>query len=384
MLKKLAKQTVAKLSPNNYKTLNWIEISKEKTLHNIEIAKTFSGQKNIIAVLKANAYGHGIIPLSKILNESDCSFIAVDGYFEASKIIDTTKHKILVMGYILKENIHLLNTRRCSYVIQDEATLVALGETGKRVNIHVELNTGMNRLGLSETELDTYLLTLKRFPNLHLEGIMSHLADADNDDDHYTAGQVKLFDAMVEKILANDFTPAYIHLGQTAGGIKEKSIYTNTMRLGIGLYGLNPLTKKDPSFDTLQSLVPILEFKTTIIKIIDLKKGEKISYGGTYTTTKNSTIAVVPIGYYEGVPRALSNSGFLSDGKKTFPIRGRVCMNHCMIDITGEDYKVGDNLTFVSSDKTMPTSVEQICLKNKLFNYSFVTGFSESLRRIII
>ena len=384
MLKKLAKQTLAKLSPNNYKTLNWIEINKDKTLHNIEIAKSFSGQKNIIAVLKANAYGHGIVALSKILNESDCSFIAVDGYFEASKILDITNHKILVMGYILKENIHLLNTKRCSYVVQDEATLVALGETGKCVNIHVELNTGMNRLGLSEPELDSYLMTLKQFPNLHLEGIMSHLADADNNEDYYTVHQVKLFDAMVEKILKKGFTPSFIHLGQTAGGIKEKSSYTNTMRLGIGLYGLNPLTKKDGSFYKLSSLEPILEFKTTIIKIIDLKKGEKISYGGTYVTTKNSTIAVVPIGYYEGVPRALSSSGFLSDGKKTFPIRGRVCMNHCMIDVTGEDYKVGDTLTFVSSDKTMPTSVEQICLKNKLFNYSFVTGFSESLRRIII
>jgi len=384
MLKKLAKQTLAKLSPNSYKTLNWIEINKYKTLHNIEIAKSFSGQKNIIAVLKANAYGHGIVALSKILNESDCSFIAVDGYFEASKILDITNHKILVMGYILKENIHLLNTKRCSYVVQDETTLLALGETGRHVNIHVELNTGMNRLGLSEAELDSYLMTLKQFPNLHLEGIMSHLADADNDDDHYTVHQVKLFDAMVEKILKKGFTPSFIHLGQTAGGIKEKSVYTNTMRFGIGLYGLNPLTEKDESFYKLSSLEPILEFKTTIIKTIDLKKGEKISYGGTYVTTKNSTIAVVPIGYYEGVPRALSSSGFLSDGKKTFPIRGRVCMNHCMIDITGEDYKVGDTLTFVSSDKTMPTSVEQICQRNKLFNYAFVTGFSESLRIIII
>jgi alanine racemase len=384
MLKKIAKRVIASFPKNSFKTLNWIEIDKNKTLHNIETIRTYVNNKQVIPVLKANAYGHGIKQIAEILNETTCAFIAVDGYFEASKILDITRHKILVMGYILEENIPHLDFKKCSYVVQDVKTLRALGKTKKPVTIHIELNTGMNRLGLSGDEIKEYTKTLLEFSNLHLEGIMSHLADADNEDESFTLQQVAAFDKSVKRLLDQGFAPTYIHLGQTAGSIKEKSGYTNTVRLGIGLYGINPLTPKDQHYEELQKLQPILEFKSTIIKIISLPKDEPVSYNGIYRTKAPSTIAVMPIGYYEGVPRDLSNRGYFSHEKDAFPIRGRVCMNHTMIDCTKNQLSVGDIVTFVSSDPTMPNSVAALERDFGIFSYSFVTNFSESIRRIIV
>ena len=378
------KKILTTFSNSNYKTLNWIEIDRKKTLNNVEIIRDYTENKHIIPVLKANAYGHGIKQVAQILNDTDCAFLAVDGYFEAAKILDITRHKVLVMGYILKDNIPLLNFNRCSFVVQDINTLRALGATKKKITIHMELNTGMNRLGLSNEEISEYLQVLKQFPKLKLEGIMSHLADADNDDEKFTLKQVAVFDKMVADILNQDFTPEYIHLGQTAGSIKEKSSYTNTVRLGIGLYGINPLTSGDIHFKKLEKLQPILEFKTTVIKTFTATKGEPISYNGIFTTKKPSAIAVLPIGYYEGVPRELSNKGNMSHEKNIFPIRGRVCMNHTMIDCTTSPLSSGDIVTFISSNTNLPNSVVGVGRDFNIFSYSFVTGLAESIRRIIV
>lgn len=385
MLRKPLKKLVKRLSVNNYQTLNHIELNGQNLLDNVALIHSQHPNFGIIPVLKANAYGHGLSEIAQILNYSDCSFIAVDGYFEAARIRDLTNHPILVMGYILPENTKLLDVKRCSFVVQDEAGLRAFGELAQTVRIHMEVNTGMNRLGLQAKEITRYLKVLKQYPNLELEGIMTHLADADNEtEDSYTISQVKLFDSMVEKVMSKGFKPRIIHIAQTAGSVKAKSRYANAIRLGIGLYGINPLGKKDKNYKELDGLKPVLELKSTIIKTLDLDKGDRISYNGIFTATKPMRIGVLPLGYYEGIPRELSNKGHVTYKNKTMPIVGRVCMNHIMIDISGTSLKTNDEVIVISANNHSLNSVAQISSLHQIFSYSLLTGISSSVRRLII
>jgi alanine racemase len=384
MIRSLARKTIHSLNRNKYQTLNWMEINRRAITHNFNFIKNKNSGFSVMAVLKANAYMHGLSQVAEILNDVESPFLAVDGYFEAVRIKDITKHRILVMGYILPSNIKLLDTKKCSFVVQDTDFLKALAKLNKPVNIHMELNTGMNRLGLQPSEIDEYLKELAKHPKLHLEGIMTHLADADNPDPKFTINQAKQFDELVKKTLESGLKPRYIHIAQTAGSVKVKSKYANCIRLGLGLYGLNPLSKDDPKFKEFESLVPALEVKSTIIKTIDLKPGDRVSYNGIFEAKTPTKIGVLPMGYYEGVPRELSNKGFATHGKIPMPIRGRVCMDHTMIDITGTNLKVGDVVTVISADSSLPNSMSNLSEKFNLFTYETGTNFAESIRRIIV
>jgi alanine racemase len=369
----------------NYKTLSWIELNRAALLDNFNFFKSTNPKLDVFPVLKANAYGHGLIEISKILNKVNCPFLVVDGYFEANTIRFHTNHKILVLGYILPENVGSLDLKRCSFVVQDVESLEAFGRLKKPVRVHMELNTGMNRLGLRANEIKDYLDTLKRFPSIEVEGIMSHLADADNyQSDAFTVMQVKKFDKMVETIKGMGFSPKYIHLAQTAGSLTVKSRYANSFRLGIGLYGITPLSPKHPKYKQLLEIRPVLELKSTIIKVIKLNKGEKVSYGGTYTAQKAEQIGVLPLGYYEGVPRQLSNSGSVTAASKILPIRGRVCMDHTMISLADTGLEQYDVVTVISPKPTDPNSVSNISLKLDGFEYTILTGLSESIRRVVV
>lgn len=382
-IKKLAKNILPDFRPRKFKTLNQIELSGPNLINNFNLIQSQHPKFQIIPVLKSNAYGHGIVQIGRLLNLVKCKMIAVDGYFEALELSKISNHKILIMGYIDRANFRILKLRKYSFVIQSTDDLISLGRLNKKVNIHLELNTGMNRLGLQPDELNHYLKTLQRFPKIKLEGVMTHLADADNINNAFTKKQAKSFDAAVETIINKGFKPKYIHIAQTAGSVKVESKYANAIRVGIGLYGVSPLAPSDNHFADLEKLLPVLELKSKIIKIQQLEEGDKVSYGGTFTADKPMQIGILPVGYYEGIPRELSNCGVVTHENTALPIVGRVCMNHTMIDLGDLKLRVGDEVKIFSNDPKQPNSIANICKNNKLFNYSLLTGISSTIRRII-
>jgi len=384
MIRQYAKKTLRHLSSNKYKTLNYIELDQQAMLANVALIEKQHPGFEVIPVLKSNAYGHGLEQVAGILNKAEGHYLAVDGYFEAARIRDITKKHILVLGYILPENVHLLDLKKCSFVVQDIAGLEAFGLLHKPVNVHLELNTGFNRLGLTPDELPAYLDTLKKYPNLKLEGVMTHLLDADNGaSDSYDNHQQQLFDKYVKLIQAADFKPKLLHIAQTAGSPKIKSKYANAIRLGIGTYGINPLGPHDPHYKDLAPLKPVLELKSTIVKVVNLKKGDKVSYNATFTAKKAMRIGVLPLGYYEGVPRELSNNGVFTYKDAELPIVGRVCMNHTMIDLKETGLKVGDVVTIISRDPRKPNSVASLQTDKGLFSYTTLTRLSSIRRKVI-
>jgi len=339
----------------------------------------------IMPVLKANAYGHGLQQMAQILNAIPCRLVIVDGYYEAGKIRDISRHPLLVMSAIHPKNVRLVDTRRCSFVVQDIAGLRAFAALNRRVRVHLELNTGMNRLGLQPEELDAWLSELRKHPKLQLEGVMSHLANAENKDgDEENQKQTLRFDALIERIQSAGFHPEIIHLAQTVGSVKTHSRYANAVRLGVGTYGINPLDPEDAAYPQFSDLQPVMELKSTIVKTLSLEPGDKVSYDGTFTASKAMRIGVLPIGYYEGVHRQLSNKSVVLFDGKMLPIVGSICMNYTMVDLQDSPAEVMSEVTLISHDSALPCSVlgwKKSCGIPPWMTY---TNLSENIRRVIV
>ena len=367
----------------DFVTHNQIEVSKSALLHNLDLF-TSSSAHQVIPVLKANAYGHGIEQVATILKDRKLPYIAVDGYFEALRIRDVSQQPVLVMGAILPQNYAHMKYDNFTFVVHDAVTIHAIGKTGEKVKVHLECNTGMNRYGAHPDEAADLAKLILSYKNLTFEGIMSHLADSDSDDYATVEDAVKIFDQCIEQVRAVGAKPTIIHIAQSAGSLKAQSEYANTMRLGIALYGINPFSPDRKLYSTLTGLRPALRLTSTITQIVDLKKGDKVSYNYTFTAPKNMRIGVLPLGYYEAINRALSNKGTVKIGKKFAPIVGRVCMNHTMINLDDIRAAEGDKVIVYSDDPRDKNSIDAIARQHDLFNYNLLTALSSDMRHIIV
>ena len=367
----------------DFATHNRIEVSKSALLHNAALFAHLSS-KQIIPVLKGNAYGHGIEQVATALKGGSFPYIAVDGYFEALRIRKVSRQPVLVMGAIKPENFTKLKYDHFAFVVQDKQTIRALGATGKRINVHLECNTGMNRYGAAIEDIEQLTRLILQHPNLTLEGVMSHLADSDGTSETTVARAVEKFDRCVEAARQAGASPTLLHVAQTAGSLRADSKYANAMRLGIGLYGINPFPPKHPIHTKLKSLRPVLRFVSTITKVINLKKGDQVSYNYTFTASKDMRIGILPVGYYEGVPRALSNTGRVGYKTHLLDIVGRVCMNHTMIDLSTSDATTGNEAVIFSSDPKDENSIDRCAQTHELFNYNLLTALSPDVRRILV
>lgn len=364
-----------------FKTHNRIEVSDSAIRHNLAIFKQLNG-KRAIAVLKGNAYGHGIELVSNILKGQDVPYIAVDGYFEALRVREVTSQPVLIMGAIHADNFAHIKYDNFAFVVQDVAGITALGETDRPLKIHLECNTGMNRYGARPEELTQLVELILRYDNLTLEGFMSHLADADGEDVATVGRAVEQFDECLEAIRDLGAAPTLVHIAQTGGSVVAVSKYANTVRLGIGMYGINPFPNSHRMHKKLRELRPALRFISTITKVIDLNKGDQVSYGYAFTAPKDMKIGVLPVGYHEGLNRALSNVGVVKIGNQFAPIVGRVCMNHTMINLDGINAQVGDEAVVYSDDPHDENAIDAIADKHNLFNYNVLTSLSSDVRRV--
>ncbi len=179
---------------------NRIDISSKALLANAEFFRTRTGLQ-IIPVIKSNAYGHGLEQVAEVLDGGKFPFLAVDGYFEALKIRKITSKPVLVMGMIKPEDFKNIRTKNISFFVQDEATIRAIGSLNRKVKVHLEINTGMNRYGIGPNELDRYLRLLKNYPKIEMEGVLTHLADPDAGSEKNTLDATAIFDDCVRRIL---------------------------------------------------------------------------------------------------------------------------------------------------------------------------------------
>ena len=340
----------------------------------------------VMAVIKADAYGHGAIQVAQLL-QNRAAFFGVSSMLEATELRRAgLTNPILILGHTpvkafgtaIREGIRPTIFRYEDAVALSEAAVAA----GISAPFHFAVDTGMSRIGFPVTEEAADICAeIAKLPGLIPEGIFSHFATADCADLSRSRQQAKKFDTFCDWLKARNVSVAIRHLNNSAGLMNFDTHY-EMVRAGIVTYGMYPSEEVSPE---LLSLKPALQFLSKVTFVKTLPAGCEISYGGTFVTTKQTRVATVPVGYADGYRRSLSGKFYcLIHGKKA-PILGRICMDQMMVDVTEiPETKPGDRVTLVGTDGEETITMEAIAAAADSFNYEFVCGISRRVPRIYV
>jgi len=340
----------------------------------------------VMAVIKADAYGHGAIPVARLLQDK-CAFFGVSSMLEAMELRRAgLKTPILVLGHTpvnafptaIAEGI-----RPTIYRYEDALALSqAAAELGMDAPFHYAVDTGMSRIGFQATEQDADICAkIASLPHLVTEGLFSHFATADCEDLSRSRRQAELFDTFCNMLTARGVKIAIRHLDNSAGLMNFPHHY-EMVRSGIVTYGMYPSSEVSPS---LLKLEPALQWLSRVTHVKTLPAGREISYGGTYVTTRDTVVATVPVGYADGYRRNLSGKFHVLIRGKKAPILGRICMDQMMVDVTDiPGVSLNDRVVLVGKYDNEEITMEQIALQADSFNYEFVCGISRRVPRIYV
>lgn len=374
------------LSKQKYQTLNLIEVKKKSLLANYNYFQKLRPQTKICPVLKSNAYGHGLSILGKFVDEEiKPEFICVDSLFEAYELEKKgIKTPILIMGYTLPGNFKF---KKIDFRIPvfDENTAKILNQYQPGIKIHLKIDTGMNRLGIKESDIDRFISSLSSCTKIIIEGIYSHLADADSDSDKFSRQQIETFKRVIRKFENKGIYFKYKHLFATAGAFRFNEPEFNLIRLGTGFYGISPFPVNSKDDRQLQSrLSPALKYISHLAEIKEIKEGETVSYGRTFKAKKKMKIGILPLGYYDGLDRRLSNRGLILINNVYCQIIGNICMNVSAIDISGvsEPY-VGQEVVIYDNKKNSKNSVRKSADLTETISYDILAKLSETTKRVL-
>ncbi len=364
---------------------NRVEINLEALKHNLQALKSLlsSPQTGIMAVVKSDAYGHGLVEVSKALESAGVWGFGISEIEEAYILRDAglSSPIVLLSGLCPGTEAEVVELGLITGV-PDISTLDALEkaafQTGRTATVHLKIDTGMGRLGLSQSELLQVLQALESWPHLKFEGLFSHLSAADEPEDPLNREQIKRFKDMLRAVKGTGWAPQFVHLANSAGLIHFQDAHFNLVRPGIALYGSYP---GDASRDVI-SLKPVMSFKSKVISVRDVPRGYPISYGHTFVTTRSSKIAVVPVGYDDGYLRALSNRAEVLIQGIRCPVVGRVCMKALMVDVTGiETVTKGDEVVLLGSQQGESITAEDMALWADTISYELLCLLGTRNRR---
>lgn len=336
-----------------------------------QIEKKIPRGAKILGVVKADAYGHGAVPISRKLEELGVEYLGVAMSDEGVQLRQGgIKAPILLLGGIYREDVDWALQYRLTPVVFQKESLQLLSREAKRqkrkAKVHLKVDTGMGRLGVPITLLQAFLCEMKRYPEIEIEGILSHYSMADETENPFTQRQWKAFQEAVAIGESMGIHFKYKHIANSAGLTAFPSWSGNLVRPGIILYGSYP----SPAFRNLIKLKPVMTFKTRIGLLKRVPPRERISYGGTFVTRRDSLIATLPVGYADGYNRKLSNQGEVLVRGKRAPVVGRVCMDYIMADVTGipgVSYK--DEVVLMGKQGGAQVSAEEIAEKVGSISY---------------
>jgi alanine racemase len=370
--------------------LTWVEISKSAIEHNLKNFRKLAGNAALLMpVVKSNAYGHGITEIARICEESDeVDRLTVANLDEALLLrLINIKKPILILSFYefdiqkiseaIKKGIYF-----AVYSIKQIEFLNSVGERiGIKCKIHIKIDTGTSRVGFRIDEIESVAKLIHDFKKIDVEGLWSHFSSSESNN-KVTIDQNNILEHADNIFIKNNVNIPIKHIACTAATILHPFSRKDAVRVGIGIYGLHPSIKTYPKID----LRPVLSWKTTIIQVKNLKKGDKISYGGTYKMPLSGKIAVLPIGYFDGYNRAWSNKSKVIINGVTCPVRGRVCMNLTMVDVTKvKNCKVGDVAILLGKHGKSEISADNLAdLTPDTINYEIVTRINPLLPRIVV
>ncbi len=363
----------------------WIEIDKGAISHNFAVFRGIIGKKvKMLGVVKSNAYGHNLTEFAKELEKLGVDFLGVDSAVEALALRrEGVKTPILVLGYTLPEMFEELAQKDISVAVSNFETLAELKKIKCGIKIHVKVDTGMSRHGFAETEIKKVLVEISKNKNLDVEGLFTHFAMAKNPSfPAYTKLQIEKFNIWREAFTKAGLMPI-CHAGATSGTLLYKEAHFDMVRIGISLYGIWPSKEAKALYDDKIKLHPVLSWRTLVAEIKKFPKGTKVGYDCSEVLNRDSVVAVCPVGYWHGLPRALSSIGHVIVNGKKCKILGRVCMDIIMIDVTEvPKIKVQDEVTIIGRDKKQELTASEIADLLDGSAYELVTRINPLIKRI--
>lgn len=346
-----------------------------------------SEHTKMIAVIKADGYGHGAKQLAKRLEPLDFVFgFAVATAEEAIDLRESGVQKpVLILDYTFPEDYEALIAQNIRLTVFKEDTAAQLAASakklGKKALIHIKVDTGMSRIGVSADECGLSVVKeIAAYPEIELEGMFTHFARADEADKTYSDRQLATFQEFVHRCEQADILIPFKHCSNSAGILELKRADLDIVRAGITIYGLWPSDEVSRNSIVLK---PAMSLKSSIIYIKTVQKGTPISYGGTFMAKEPMRLATIPVGYADGYPRELSNKGSVLIRGKRAPITGRICMDQFMVDVTNiPEAKEYDEVVLLGKSGEEEITAEELSRLSGRFHYELVCDISKRVPRI--
>jgi alanine racemase len=366
----------------------YAEIDLDAIEHNVrQFRRRYPSRVRLMAAVKADAYGHGAVPVSKAALSAGATDLAVAFLDEALELREAgITAPILILGYTPDRGIRPAVEAGVALTVYREESLPALADaavkTGKAVRVHVKVDTGMGRLGLAREELVPFMQKLTAVPGVHVEGLYTHFACADERDKTYTRKQYETLTRMVEDLRRENLPVPRVHSANSAAAIEFPEMADGMIRLGISMYGYYPSEEVDREAVHLK---PALSLKTRIIHLKQPKAGTGISYGKTFVADGTRWIATLPIGYADGFNRLLSNRGSALVRGKKVPVVGRVCMDQTMVDVTDAmPAAVGDEVVLYGQQGDAVIHVDEVARLLGTISYEVTCMIGRRVPRVYV
>ncbi len=367
--------------------LTWAEIDLDAIAFNAAGLKARAGgQAELMVTVKANAYGHGAVPVARAALEGGATRLAVHRVLEGVQLRQAgITAPILVMGYTLpaaSERVARWDlTLTVNSQSQAEALSAAAMDAGKSLPVHVKVDTGMGRYGLLPDEVLDFVRFLAGLPGLVLEGLYTHYAVADLADKTFTRQQFHIYSEVVQQLEAAGFDFPLKHVSNSATTFDLPEMALDMLRCGIALYGLRPSNEVEPAIP----LRPALTLKSRVARVRTLPAGASISYGRTYITAKPTRVALVPVGYGDGYHRLISNRGAVLIHGQRAPIVGRVCMDQFVVDVSHiPNVQLHDEVVLIGRQGEGCIPAEEVARWAETINYEVTTGLLPRVARIYV
>ena len=367
----------------------WAEVDLDAIWENmVHMKENIAENTKILAVIKTDGYGHGGVPIAKMLEQLDFMFGYAAATYEEAHVLREAgvKKPILILGYtfpycyeeLIREEIRPAVYRRDT--VEELATAAA--KVGQKAKVHIKVDTGMGRIGITPDEEGLeFVRFLIEHPELEVEGIFTHFAKSDETDKTSANHQLELFQDFIKKIQTElGITIPVKHCSNSAAILEMPQANMDMVRAGITTYGLYP------SEEVSKDIVPLraaMSLYSHIVYCKTIHAGQSVSYGGLFTAQKDTRVATIPVGYGDGYPRSLSGKGYVLIRGKKAPILGRVCMDQFMVDISEiPGVMEGDKVTLLGGDGTERITAEELGELSGRFNYEFVCDLGKRIPRV--
>lgn len=371
--------------------ITWVEVNLSAIRHNIREIKRHTKGLPLMPVVKANAYGHGLVPVARACEDTGAEYLAVVSCEEGLAL---RKAKIalpiLVLSYVglflPKDLVVEAIEKDIEFALFDLETAHFLSNmarrTKKKARVHIKVDTGTTRVGVYPKDFFAFYDQVKKLSGLKIAAVFTHFARAEETSSAPTEKQAKLLVAIQKELTRRNERSLIFHAACSAALMTHPKSFFNMGRLGISLYGLWPSEEVEKKMSSKIKLKPALAWKTKVIQVKNVKKGTEIGYGGTYIAPHDIIIAVIAVGYADGYDRALSGKGKVIINGKLAPVRGRVCMNITMVEVTGiPNVHQGTKVTLIGQDGSQKISANNLADTEKTINYEVVTQINWKLPR---